>query len=449
MLGFFRRDSFQYKAIKELSGHEKATARSARTHYEMREHPKTRQSSYKVSAVLSAGRSVRYIFADRKTGKPSLAIAMYEVHMFARGLSPNTRKAELRYLLSLYAWADQRKLNLDCRFLAGEGLEAAEIRTFTAWLRTRYEEKGRLPLEKRKTFNKIILGCQVACCWFIDQWNPSVGGSRDGVEEHIRRSDAQRRYWKNAKVKEPRVALAPDLKDEEISAIEQYLRPEGLQTGEANKNVVRDYLIWRLAIEFGLRIGEILALRLIDCPSFNRNYFSVVSIDERTSDSEDPRGAYAPRPKTRSRDLGVLHKDSQFPGLVNLYISECRYTSNPLSHKGRRFLLAHNYLIISRSGSPLSVATAQDIATRISKALHFKFHWHLARHAFFNRAYASVASIRDPLKKEVQLKDLVYWGGWSSQDSLGIYSERARRDRARYALKDWQEWSRVRDREAH
>jgi hypothetical protein len=82
--------------------------------------------------------------------------------------------------------------------------------------------------------------------------------------------------------------------------------------------------------------------------------------------------------------------------------------------------------------------SAQEIAEKASAETGINFTWHLARHAFFNRAYEAVADIQDPTQRQIRLNDLIYWGGWSNEKSLRIYIRRAQRDRAQRALSGWQ-----------
>ncbi len=98
------------------------------------------------------------------------------------------------------------------------------------------------------------------------------------------------------------------------------------------------------------------------------------------------------------------------------------------------------FLILSHQhdkGVPLSIASLQGVAAaiRIGSGVE-KFHWHLGRHAFFNRAYASIIDFKEKDSElyNDRLRDLVYWGGWESEQSLQLYINRARRHRAQTAL---------------
>lgn len=377
---------------------------------------------------------------DREKETPVEAASLYECHLIHKHDSHKTRRKTLHHLVHLYAWAKDVDVDLDRKLLSGEGLTQPQARSFAAWLRKRWmQDNGLLPYTKRKTLNSTLSGCSVICRWFISQYARPESETRHKrvIDLEILLS-AQKRIWKELKVKIRKESIAEDLSDEEIMKIENFLRPEN-RSGLVGWDIAtRDYLIWRIAIEFGLRIGEILALRVEDCPTRSTPYFRVMRIEERDLNYFDPRRD-PPRPKTLSRDLGILLDNSRFPNLVNEYVSTNRYV--PVIHKGKkkkRFNLSHRFLITARSGNPLSQKTASKVAQKIKEGTGVDFHWHLARHAFFNRAYAAAADIQDREEKKVRMADLIVWGGWESPESLGIYSRRARRERAKTPLKIWQ-----------
>jgi len=196
--------------------------------------------------------------------------------------------------------------------------------------------------------------------------------------------------------------------------------------------------MWRLTIEYGLRIGEILALRVHDCPANPGDALKIVRIEDR--DHGDPRGTHSPRPKTRGRSLGSIFPNSRFPQLFWEYSSKYRFIwANSLDGSRRKSLnIRHPFLLIARSGLPLSRAAANKASKRISATTGIKFHWHLGRHAFFNRAYTAVSQLDDEADRITRLDDLVYWGGWKDPNSLTIYTRRARRRRAEDAAAEWQ-----------
>ncbi len=389
--------------------------------------------AYKVSAFLDTSNVPRHVVTSRQTGAPGVAASLYESYLALRSDSAKSRSAMLYALASLYSWAEFTELefDLDARLIGGLGLSATEVTAFSAWLRVRLSGSKRavLPATARGNYNQILHFCRQACVHFITQYGPVSDLSVDRVRQIELLVRAQERVWQKARVKNRNQRVAPDLTDDELRRIETYLLPanRAAEVGEAIAH--RDYLIWRLTIEFGLRIGEILSLRIQDCPSAGRDFLSIVRIEEREGDATDPRGANAPRPKTLSRDLRSLWQHSNAFKQIGLYAT--RFRRARVHEHGRyvfRWLLPHPFLLVGAKGMPLSVSTTNDVASAIKRATGIDFHWHLGRHAFFNRMYLNA-------KSNQELQDLVYWGGWESDKSLLIYSRRARADRARGVMK--------------
>lgn len=361
---------------------------------------------------------------------------LYGVHLSYRSRSPNTAREEMRNVAKLYAWAGKNGIDLDTALLRGRGLSARDIRAFVGDFMASRRAAG--VLHPRESDCHVIWSCKALCCWFIGQFALSQAGERRAIEVELLVS-AQKRDWDAHTPLFSPNTIAPDLTDAEIDTIENYLRPATCLSGTKAALSHRDYLMWRLVIEFGLRIGEVLALRLCDAPSKDRPYLSVVRVEEREGLEIDPRGAYAPRPKTLSRDLGQLVGNSVLPGALLDYVSCYRFRQERVHGRTRKkFSLGHTFLIVSKYGEPLSMRGAQDVAQRIQRDTGVNFHWHVGRHALFNRGYSVISNMEDGPVKQVRLEDLVYYGGWRSSRSLRIYTARTRRDNARGALRRWQ-----------
>ncbi|MCO8145700.1 site-specific integrase [Rhodovulum tesquicola] len=334
----------------------------------------------------------------------------------------------------------------------GRPLTEPQIRKFKEWLRsraiikrTRREEEAsdldpeiseqdkpsKLVGSEAKTINSILDGVASFEDWCLRHALVRHGHQSKLVDVRAVQSE----LWKSAHEASPKVRYAEDFTDDEILQIEQYFRSLAFMADpdRVNPSDFRNYVIWRMAIEYGLRIGEILAFRTIDLPSREANYIKIVRIEERR-DPPDPRGKSAPRPKTLSRDLGTYFANSSFPDLFSKYVAEYRWAEvyNPrLGKTRRRFVFDHPYLFISDHGSPLPSSTIESIGARVAKELKIKFHWHKARHSFFNRIYAAAERIPNTTDRERARQQMQYLGGWSSPESLMIYTLTARRDTAR------------------
>lgn len=398
------------------------------------------RSLYQVSVAVIPGVGVRHVLSDRETHLPKPAASLYEAHLALKTDSHNTRATELAFFASMYAWAHVAKVDLDQILLTGQGLTAPQIRAFAAWIRKpRAQANGAISVEKRRSINAAFRAASVICTWFIKQFaTPHSGKKAQRAIEIEMLVEAQKSTWKEVLIKVRKRSTAPDMKDEEIAAVEQFLRPEIRSESVGEPIAWRDYLMWRMAIEFGMRKSEILAMRLSDCPTRAAPYFKIVRIEERGASYVDPR-RNPPRPKTLSRDLNLMLDHTVFPRLVTDYVSTYRYRSVEINNRRqKKFLLSHEFLIISEGGAPLSLRAADDVARAIAQGAGVGFNWHLARHAFFNRAYAAVAGADNKEAREAQISDIVYWGGWECAKSLELYSRRARADRARSALMVWQ-----------
>ncbi|MBE3638675.1 site-specific integrase [Mangrovicoccus algicola] len=248
--------------------------------------------------------------------------------------------------------------------------------------------------------------------------------------------DAHGKVWRQVKPLDiAKEEFAEDLEDAEIREIETFLAHAAASGGADSRVAARDYLMWRMAIEYGLRIGEILALRLEDLPCRTQDWLKILRTDRR-GDLVDPRAPRAPQVKTLGRDLGYYFRNSRFPELFSRYQLSHRWVwaSRKSGARYQKTRFAHPYLVINATdGMPLSMQSAQRRAAFIRAETGVDFHWHAARHSFFNRAYVLMDAIKDPLEREEMRAGLVYWGGWSSEDSLDIYTATARRNKARGA----------------
>jgi integrase len=372
----------------------------------------------------------RHLLTCRLSGAPRIAASLYESYLALKTDSHKGRSATLYGLATLYSWAESVAVQLDALLVGGQGLIASEVSAFSMWLRSRlgHGSPERLSPQARHNHNQILHFCRQACIYFIIQY-----GSVDRTVGRVRQIEllvrAQERLWHRQRIKQRKLGVASDMSDDELRRIEAFLLPENRASsvGEAIAN--RNYLIWRLTIEFGLRIGEILSLRLQDCPAPGRDFLSVVRIEERTDGVVDARGANAPRPKTLSRDLHPLWAGSNIFRLISSYSS--RFRRGWVKEHERyvfRWVLPHPFLIVSTKGNPLSLSATQDVASAIKDGTGIDFNWHLGRHAFFNRMYQLA-------KTNQEQQDLVYWGGWESEKSLLIYSRKARADRARGVMR--------------
>jgi len=410
--------------------------------------------SHRLTRIV-LGETVRFIPQHGKSLRPLISLSIYEAYLSQRHSSHNAVYTALNKCLYLWEWADRTNINLDVIFLQGETLEPRQVNVFGAWLKHRGSKRtgGRID---PSVINSVLGHISTAIRWFSDQYvSFDYRASEREINLQIYKNAIKARFA-DQRVKERKKSIANDLTEGEIINIEKFLKPVNRLKKSPKLSpaqVQRDYLIWRLMIEFGLREGEVLALRLEDCPHRRHDNISIVRIEERGSDYVDPRGAYAPRPKTLSRKLGFILVNSPIPGLITDYVTKYRRRKvvkhgrkvfQPILDKPAFLMLSHHH----DRGNPLSLSSLLDVAGAIREGSGVEhFHWHLARHAFFNRAYGAIIDLKEndnELYRD-RLRDLVYWGGWQNEQSLQLYINRARSERAQTALRFYQskgsEWN--------
>ncbi|WP_172327302.1 site-specific integrase [Mangrovicoccus sp. HB161399] len=367
----------------------------------------------------------------RAPHESNVLFSLYAAHLQAMSVMGNTARKELESAAFLLSWAAANAPDLCLRLARGQPPTLTQCRAFAAWLKAR-SGIGRTAIAPAAagTFNATLRGARRFSQWAFSE------GNAGNAHAMTRALDAHRRIWRQVKpLYVAKEDFAEDLEDAEIREIETVLARAAASGGPDSRVAARDYLMWRMAIEYGLRIGEILALRLEDLPSRTQDWLKIVRIEGR-GNLFDPREPRAPKVKTLGRDLGCYFRNSRFPQLFSLYQSSHRWVwaSRKSGARYQKTRFAHPYLVINATdGMPLSMQSAQRRAAFIRAETVVDFHWHAARHAFFNRAYVLMDGIKDPLERKDRRAGLVYWGGWSSPDSLDIYTATARRNKARGA----------------
>lgn len=378
--------------------------------------------------VDATGRA-RHHLIDVATGRLSTAGGLYAAYL-SQQYSPNTVRNQLNQLSHLFSHGEAVGLPVEQRLLRGEGFEPREVRGFVEDLKGYRDTAGeRL---KTGTVQAVLTSCRRTSVFFLEQFHMPGGD----LQTRRERLAAARAYeiasWEGATPRGGTAPLstAPDLTTEQVEAIENHLLPESrVAAGEREEVAHRDYLIWLLTFRMGMRIGEVLALRLEDCPTGPNGVLRIVRVEDRGQAYRDPRAPHAPRPKTLGRELRVLDRVPVLPQVIAQYTSQHHY------HRVRRGSVTvrgwnhdHPFLILDHtSGQPLSCQGAQYVAARVARCVGFPFHWHLARHAFFNRYYKEIAT-KDNFN--ALLTDMCYWGGWSDERSHSIYIRSALRERA-------------------
>ena len=167
-----------------------------------------------------------------------------------------TVKKKLTNLAYLYTWFSRAGEDIDKVLLNGSGLKDKQIRAFVSWLKDRFsDDDSKMTNATSGYINGIIYECSTAACWFIDNcYDRSGAGSGRWALEFEALEKHQNKIWSRNRYKIKAVKEAPDLTDEEIASVETFLK-SSISLSKNKDIAVRDYLIWRIVIELGLRIG--------------------------------------------------------------------------------------------------------------------------------------------------------------------------------------------------
>jgi len=380
-------------------------------------------------AVLAPNGDVRHLAVHAVTHQVLHAPSLYAAHLQVGNSSPNSIRNATLGLAHLYSWAETAGIDVEARLLRGQGLLPHEVNAFTYAL-MRYRGRAGKRLHSN-TVASILLLCRQVSRHCISLYRPVPALNLNNHKVSLAALlQADEQMWRGFTPRRVGQAVndVSDLTDKEIAAIEGYLNPEvRITAGERPEVAFRNYLLWRLCIGLGLRLGESLALRLQDC---DHETIRIVRIEDR-KDPPDPRGKRAPRPKTLGRELGVLGMEPVLPQLISAYEAMHRFYRRRTSTESfYDWDVGHDYLLLEHtSGGPFTYDGASYVARKIREATGItNFHWHLPRHSFFNRMYDDIA---DADNHDALLTDMQYWGGWSNPRSLYIYTKRSIAERAR------------------
>jgi integrase len=167
---------------------------------------------------------------------------------------------------------------------------------------------------------------------------------------------------------------------------------------------VRNWLMYVVAVQCGLRRGELLKIRLDDVP---RPSDPGLKIRRRPHDPADVR-RYRPGVKTVER--GVPVSEEVRIGL-RTYLSSTPPTGRPAGRSP--------YLFVSRRGAPLSITSADGLARVMGKRSGVPdLSWHSFRHTW---AESLADDLLGQYPEEQALAYIRELGGWKSNSTTPLY----------------------------
>ncbi len=331
----------------------------------------------------------------------------------------STLAANLRVLAKVYRWTQETAgFDLDDRLTQGRTLQNREIES----LARSFQSASTQELDTG-AFDQHLAIVEDFLKWSLDSENR--GGRRSLDLAQL----AQERNRIGLILRSLRCgAHASDriqpLEEAEIRAIRNSIGPRRDAQGVLSFPEVfspharlRNWLMFEVALELGIRRGELLKLRLDSLP---RGVDDGIRVLRRPDDPHDSRSK-EPAVKTAER---VIPASRNLLAAIRAYLTYPR----PLGRISGR----SPYLFVARSGSPVSMDTADDVIAAIGEHSGISpLSWHRLRHSWAERMAEAFADRPNGMDR------LVYLGGWTNPQSATRYIQRALASQAKDAVRSY------------
>lgn len=378
----------------------------------------TRKAFSVLHIVLDSGERLPCL-VDAATWIPARVVLRWAMRYRRYRVQSSTLAANLRVLGKVYRWTQEiAGFDLDDRLTQGRTLQNREIESLARSFRgtgTRELDTG--------AFDQHLAIVEDFLKWSLDSENR--GGRRSLELAQL----AQERNRIGLILRSLRAgARATDriepLEEAEIRAIRNSIGPQRDAHGLlafpkifSPHTRLRNWLMFEVALELGIRRGELLKLRLDSLP---RGADDGIRILRRPDDPHDSRSK-EPAVKTAER---VIPASRNLLAAIRAYLTYPR----PLGRVSGR----SPYLFVARSGSPVSMDTADDVIAAIGEHSGVSpLSWHRLRHTWAERMAEAFAEQPNGMDR------LVYLGGWTNPQSATRYIQHALARQARNAVRNY------------
>lgn len=364
-----------------------------------------------VNLVLDTGERLPCL-VDKQTWLPARLATRWAVRWRRYRVQSSTLASNLRILGKMYDWAWRiAAIDLDRHLTAGRLLTPQQLESLTAYLRENATVRGGSAIAPH-TYNTHLSVIENFLKWSLYQANRG-GIALFSLEELSAEREYLTLFFQSIRVSGGHVQRLQPLTEAEIKQIRDAIQPHPGETGEwvfpknafSISTALRNWLMFEVAYELGLRRGELLKLRLDSLP---RGREESILVRRHPDDPHD----------SRDREPAVKTAERNLPASRNL-MQALRYYITAPPPVGR----IHGqtpYLFVTRQGNPVAIDTAQDIIRAIGQ--HSGIHplsWHRLRHTWAER-------MADILLDQPNGMDvLMYLGGWSHPESPKRYIQNA------------------------
>lgn len=372
-----------------------------------------------LNVVLDSGERLPCL-VESATWIPVRIATRWAVRYRRYRVQASTLANNLRVLARVYGWAREcAGYDLDNHLTQGQTFRNREIESLVGSLRVKADSHTL----DTGAFDQHLGVIEDFLKWSLDSENrggrcilslEQLTAERQRIEEIFRSLRVGAR---------PSTRIEP-LEEAEIEAIRRAIGPRRGSGGQLSfpdvfscHTQLRNWLMFEVALELGIRRGELLKLRLDSLP---RAAEEGIRILRRPDDPHDSRSK-EPAVKTAER---VIPASRDLLRAVQMYLT----SPPPLGRVSGK----SPYLFVTRSGNPVSIDTADDVIAAIGRVSNVApLSWHRLRHTWAERMAELFADQPNGMDR------LVYLGGWSNPLSARHYIRRALANQAKEVLRDY------------
>ena len=372
-----------------------------------------------LNVVLGSGERLPCL-VESTTWLPVRVATRWAVRYRRYRVQSSTLANNLRVLARVYRWArESAGYDLDNHLTQGQALRNREIESLVSTLRGTADGYAL----DTGAFDQHLAVIEDFLKWSLDGENRG-GRTLLSLEQLTAERSRLDQLFRSLRVGARPSARIEPLEAKDIAAIRDAIGPRRdsgshLSFPEAFSSHarLRNWLMFEVALELGIRRGELLKLRLDSLPRASDDGIRIL---RRPDDPHDSR-AREPAVKTAER---VIPASRELLRAVQVYLT----SPAPLGRVSGKSL----YLFVTRSGSPVSIDTADDIIVGIARFSGVvPLSWHRLRHTWAERMAELFADQPNGMDR------LVYLGGWTNPLSARRYIQRSLAKQAREALRGY------------